>query len=220
MNILDIEKYDNHLKYYDITSSDIEKLCASEKYGLRFYPQDKNDPDYHLAENKKMPSFVMAFYRGIDNRFNHKRVFTQIEFWNFYKKVYTFFFSKPYSFNLLQKFEGRALRTYPSLVRDLHFMLYVKEKLGIENVIYNTQLDKDIGIDLIIKNDDKLFGIKLMTSTDRSEKYKKIKDNLRQKEYSNIEFIVIPKQLDGNQFGDFFLYGEKEYNNFIAPVLK
>lgn len=221
MEILNIHKYENHLKYYDYISNDIETLCKNEKYSLFFYPVDRNDPDYHMVEYLRIPSFVDAFYHSIDNRYSNKKLLNQKEFWAYYKKVYKKFFSKDgLTDNILQKIEGRIFRAYPSLVRDIHFLLFLKEKFGAENTLYNPKLDSEIGVDVMLNINGKYYGIKLLASTERSEKFKEIKDKFRQKSFSNVEFIVIPKQLDGIQCGDFFLYGEKEYNNFIAPLLK
>lgn len=222
MEKLNVNQFENHLKFYDLTRSEIEKMCLSPEYPLYFYPKDYNDPAFISVENAKLPMFVSKFYMSVDNRKGINQMFTQKAFWNYYKQQNPKYFSRPEianNPNLFQKMEGRIFRVYPSLVRDLHFLMYLKERHGIENVLYNPELDAAIGIDVLLKDKGKVFGIKLLIESERSEKYKNLKDKFRQQSYENIEFIVIPKQLDNNKFGDFFLYGDAEYNKFIAPLV-
>lgn len=222
MRELDVSKFDNLLPFIKETRKSIEDLCSSEHYSLYFYPKDYKNPNWMAVEKARMPRFVDPFYRSVDTRtpLGRGRMATQQEYWELYKLLYgkTYFNVKNFDDETLQFMNGRAYRTYPSLVRDLHFQLLLLEKHR-DHVLYNTRLDSEVGIDILLKHNQKLYGIKLYTETERSLRYKNLKDTERQQEYSNIEFITIPKKMSDKKIGDFYLYGEEEYNNYIVPVI-
>lgn len=220
MKILDTSLFENLLPHIKETRSSIEDLCASKEYSLYFYPKDYKNPKWMAVENAKMPKFVPIFFESVDTRRCIGNMFTQKEFWEKYKLTYAakYFNVKNIDDETMQFMNGRVYRTYPSLVRDLHFQLLLKEKHG-DHVLYNINLDSEVGIDILLKHNNKLFGIKLYAETNRSLNYKSIKDNERQDSYSNIEFITIPKKMNDKKIGDFYLYGEEEYNNYILPVI-
>ena len=64
---------------------------------------------------------------------------------------------------------ARAFRTYPSLVRDVYFNKYIEERLGMKcRIIYNTRLDIEEGIDLMIVSQKNNYGISFFTDTNRA----------------------------------------------------
>ena len=112
---------------------------------------------------------------------------------------------------------NRVLRAYPSLVRDIMFALFLKEKLHNHKiiVIYNEELDRYEGIDIMIcgKNN---WGVHLFTKTKRGEEYRKKKNNRHKDDFTNVIDIDLEVDLDSkNTYGNIILYGEKDYNNLI-----
>ena len=61
----------------------------------------------------------------------------------------------------------RAYRTYPSLVRDIHYATFLKS-INM-NVIYSGALDRDEGIDLLLEVDRNLFALNLFTNTEKAK---------------------------------------------------
>ena len=95
-------------------------------------------------------------------------------------------------------------------MRDIHFA-----KLLIENelqykVIYNTNLDVNKGIDILIIYNNKNYGVNLYTKTKRAFDGR-LKKEKRHALYENIVYIELPVEFDAyKKTGDFYLYSKKE----------
>jgi hypothetical protein len=197
---IDINSYDNHIDKINFTSDDVlEDIKDMSLVFETFYKKEVED-------NISLPPFIETFY---DFVYDKQRVPKQYEFWLEYKKnekVKEVIKHPPYEMAL----RARVFRTYPSLIRDIHFSLYLREKSKNSKVIYNTDLDYKIGIDIVVEYNKMLYGIHLFTNTERANSYREIKYG-RHNEIDNIIPVNIPVNLtEENKFNDFYLYGEKE----------
>ena len=195
-----ILNYENLLNMINISSKEIEKQISEIK--LLFF-DIRND----LIEYKMhVPIFVYPFYNFI---VREKRLPTQEEYWNEYINVNKEWFAKTsLSEDLIKALKARAYRTYPSLVRDIHFNKLASESGLFESVIYNDKLDVEDGVDLLVLKNNKCFAVNLYTKTRRAiesrfkkaYRHKKLDDSI-----TNVEF---PVEFKGSvKCGNFFLYG-------------
>ena len=71
--------------------------------------------------------------------------------------------------DIVRGIKARLFRSYPSLVRDLHFCLFLKERAKNDaRVIYNIQIDTEIGIDILVEQGSTIYAINLFTPTARA----------------------------------------------------
>lgn len=204
MKFLDINSYPNLLDHLKLTSSQVCSIIAT--YTL-FFPQVRNDKaEWRIA----FPMFLTPFYKYV---YNTNSVLDQNDFYNYYLSENKFFFvANKFDLEILEGLKARIYRTYPSLVRDLHFSLFVNEKFEEARVIYNRKLDVEEGIDLLIKLKDKFYAINLFTDTTRAHIGREIKKS-RHTPFENVQYVELPVKFNGSFIcGNFFLYGEAELN--------
>lgn len=79
-------------------------------------------------------------------------------------------------------------------------------------VIYNTEIDLDMGIDVLIKNSGSTYGLHLFLGSERSVKYRKIKER---SEY-NVDVSIEVPLINGRRVGGFRLYT----NDYIIDILE
>jgi len=209
MRLIDKDIYESFFDYVDMTSEIIEEQIS--RYNLIFSPIKNPIVEWKI----KFPIFLDSFYRYI---YTEKRLPNQNEFWEKYLKYNRKFF-KQYNFDekIMVGLKARIFRAYPSLVRDIHFICFVKEKIQ-GDVIYNRKLDTYDGIDMLIDYKNKLFGVSLFTNTPRSVSTRKKKNEIHLK-YENVTYIDLPVDLKNNNLcGDFYLYGENEYDKLISEL--
>lgn len=161
-----------------------------------------------IENDSKLPPFIKTFYYFI---LIYNKIPTQEEFWDEYIKddyVTDIIKDKDKKVGL----KSRLFRVYPSLVRDIHFSLLLKDKSKNCDVIYNIDLDYFNGIDILIEYKKNLYGINLYVDTGRS-KYYRGKKYGRHKKITNVTTIDIPVIFsEDNKHKDFFLYGEEQIN--------
>ena len=115
----------------------------------------------------------------------------------------------------------RILRSYNSFNREIEFLINLYHNCNFD-LEYKLSTDLFDGIDLIVKNNNKIFGIAEYVYTKRSESYKKIKNNIRH-DYSNIEMIDIIAKFNGPEkniikYGDIFCYNESVMRSVIEKI--
>ena len=212
MKILDINYYPNLLDHLKLTSSEVCSIIAS--YTLSF-PQVRNDKaEWRIA----FPMFLTPFYKYV---YNNNSVLNQNNFYDYYlSENKTFFDANKFDAEILEGLKARIYRTYPSLVRDLHFSLFVNEKIEEAQIVYNRKLDVEEGIDLLIKLKDILYAINLFTDTARAHigREKKVS---RHTPFDNVQYVELPVNFKGSfKCGNFFLYGEAELNQIKKIIYK
>jgi hypothetical protein len=115
--------------------------------------------------------------------------------------------------------KARIFRTYPSLVRDLHLGVLLKESRAFDDVFYNEIMDIQYGIDLVVLKNGVQLGLCLFTNTQIAFKAR-AKKEYRLKKPVNFKCIEIPIQFRGSKVcGDFFLYSEREIDMITREIL-
>ena len=204
MHIFNNQDYPNLLPQIHLSSNQIKELVAN--YNLSFSQERNNFVEWKM----KLPMFVDSFYDFIVSK---QSIPNQNESFDYYLKFNKSFFENLNRPDLESGIKARHHRTYPSLVRDVYFNKYIEEKLGTKcQIIYNTKLDIVEGIDLMIVTKRNNYGICFFTKTSRAYTGRKAKVN-RHTLFDNVKYVEMPVEFKGSvKAGDFFLYGEKEYN--------
>ena len=111
---------------------------------------------------------------------------------------------------------ARALRAYPSLIRDVHFYLLCQESKLFDKVVYS--LEKDIkGVDLEITQEGVCYSVSLFVQTNRSLHYKKMKYSRH--DYSERNEICVALDFQKClKAGDFFLYDSYHVRNVMREI--
>lgn len=204
MRILNIESYPNLFNHFDIKSSYI--VHSIKDYKLIF-PKKR---DLLVEWKIKLPIFINSFYKYL---YNNNDILNQKHFFDYYlhdNKKY--FEENNFSSEILDAIMARVYRAYPSIVRDLHFNVFVYENIREAIVIYNRKLDIEEGIDLLIKQKDNLYAVNLFTETVIS-RVGRDKKKSRHSKFDNVKYIDLPIKLsEVNRYGDFFLYGKDQLN--------
>ena len=202
----------NHLDNIDISSQDIERQVKS--YSLVF-PRDRDET---VEWGMKLPMFIYSFYKYIAK---HNSIPSQGDFYNQYISDNKEWFKKHGdSEKRLKGIKARVFRAYPSIVRDIHFALVVKERGNFNKVIYNYDIDIQKGIDLVIYNTgysfnnnrytSKRYAVNLFTNTDRAFQGRNKKGS-RHGKILGVEYIDMPISFKGSKkCGRFYLYHNRE----------
>lgn len=151
---------ENLLNAIKFTSVDVEQAVSD-------YPLEFDDVKNKKIEwDIKFTPFIMVFYRMV---LREQRVPLQNDF----IEEYLYINRNEHSVKSLSGEERRALkarlkRTYPSLVRDLHFALLLSENQQIDYVVYHPEPDVRYGIDLLTGYSGEHFAVHLFIKTKRS----------------------------------------------------
>ena len=119
----------------------------------------------------------------------------------------------------------RALRAWPSLVRDVAFVFTATEMDVFDAVCYSIERDVKDGIDCIVELDGETYYLDLSVDTSRSNFYLERKRTYRDHDESHPHIDV---QLDlqnhpdaitvGTQGADLFLYGEPHVQSVVDKI--
>jgi len=152
--------------------------------------------DSEVENAPDMPPFVISFYEAFADLGKPP---TEDEFFDRYVKDN---FSFCCLFNL-EALKARALRAYPSFLRDYHFYLMCIEDGFFDDVKYCLEDDMD-GIDLKVTKDNVEFNIMLFCDTKKANQYRE-KKLFRHEEIPNS--IDLPLKMNKRKFvGDYWLY--------------
>lgn len=199
MNI-NLDDYPNLLDEISISLNELKTQI--KPYHLIFDGYKHKEVEWGMT----LPLFLDSFY---DLVISKQKVPTQHELWEIYRhhelvKIHL------KSNDLERGIKARLNRTYPSLVRDLHFAIYLREMAQSSKVIYNKKLDVEVGIDILLVFKGRYYGINLFISTRRS-KLGREKKKFRHKKVANVINIELPIELnENNRWGDFYLYGDQQ----------
>lgn len=212
MHIFDISHFPNLLPQIQLSSDAIRQTVAT--YKLEFSPEKNKEVEWGM----KLPMFVESFYHHIVSK---QSIPSQEESYYYYIEFNKSFFEELNRPDLESGIKARYYRTYPSLVRDVYFNKYIEERIGTKcNVVYNTQLDVEEGIDLMIITSRNNYGVCFFTKTKRGYVGRGAKVN-RHILFENVKYIEMPMEFKGSvKAGDFFLYGEKEFNELYNTLSK
>lgn len=209
MSISDIQLCKNEIhivKSFTMTSEFIEDTISQYKYSGQKGILDTE------VENAKLPPFCKHFYKYI---FIHNKIPDQDEFSNTYieqnKKI-----CEQYNQDALK---SRILRAYPSFIRDFHFYVLLEESGLFENVRYSYKTDVEDGIDIMVTYKEQLFGISLMCDTNRSNDFKKSKQNRHN--YKNINEVIVRLNFNNcRKAGCFYVYTQRHVDMVMFGIKK
>ena len=203
--------YKDVLKHIKLSSDEIRRKIAS--YHLTFSRVHNRTVEWGM----KFPMFARAFYGFI---FTKNDIPTQEQFFDYYIQFNQEFFTKAnLSTEIMDGLRARAYRTYPSLIRDVCFNKYVQEHINGYTATYSLELDINEGIDLMLSNDQGHYAVNLYTDTRRAYTGR-AKKQYRHTPFDNVAYIEFPVVFeDSHKVGEFFLYGEKEYNNLMSKLV-
>ncbi len=164
-----------------ITSTDVEKKCASIPYKPI---RDNGEVDHQI------PPINIPFYGYV---FKHMNVPQEAELFKAYVASYSF---------TAKHLEGRINRAYPSLIRELHFFLLLVESASFQNVKYSLQKDLK-GVDVSFDYGGINYGLEIYLASPNSKKYRETKDAKHPRKSGVISFEMEFK--DCHKFGEIFL---------------
>jgi hypothetical protein len=148
--------------YYDltITASDVENAVAQYAHNTKPPMRNENLP-------QGLPPIVMAFYQlvVVDDALPSLARLTA-----YFHRLNKVSLSKEEK----ARVDGRIYTAYPSLVRDLHFLLLLQEE-GL-NARYSMQSDLN-GVDIWIRDGNQEFGLAIFRNTTRAQEYREKKKN-------------------------------------------
>ena len=162
---------------------------------LSEYPLDvTKKPNVFIIERKmRLPLFAVDFYHFI---YKNGRIPMQDEFIDYYLKCNEEYLNKVIIFEDYEKgLYGRLCRTYPSLVRDVHLFVKLRESDKFDYVDFNIEVDLFGKADILIKHHMTWYGVKLRTKTKRSAEFAAIKDSRGAVELGYVP-IEMPIDLD------------------------
>lgn len=204
---LKVSEYKNLLDEVFLTSTNIESSISSFKLTFDSYKNEE------VEWKMKLPMFVDSFYSLV---LKNQLIPNQIELLDCYLNQSSLkeILSTKANDNadIVRGIKARLFRSYPSLVRDLHFCLFLKERTkNGARVIYNIKLDTEVGIDILIEHNTNIYAINLFTPTSRA-KLGRTKKAQRHEIVSNVIQIELPVDFKTERkCGDFFLYGQSEF---------
>ena len=212
MHIYEPQEYPNLLPEISLPSNEIKDAVSA--YKLTFLRERNQEVEWGI----KLPMFVDAFYSYL---VSNQAIPDQKVFFDYYLQYNKDYFENLNRPDLESGIMARAFRTYPSLVRDIYFNKYIEERLGTKcQIIYNTQLDIEEGIDLMIITSKNNYGVCFFTNTRRAYTGRHAKEN-RHTLFDNVKYVEMPMEFQGSvKAGDFFLYGEKEFNELYNTLSK
>jgi len=207
-------------KYIDplgLKLNEIEEFCSKMELNV-----EKKSNVKRVEEKMQVPIMATHFYYYI---YHYKKIPTQREFMKFYTNSNQKWVEKNINTIELKKaLIGRLSRTYPSLLRDIHFYHVLKESGKFENVLYNLKYDLQGKVDIYIKHEGISYGLQLRTKTKNSDKYYKKKPN-RGSIDPRAVLIDLPISLDDafevkTKKQSLKLYGEKQIEQVLNEILK
>ena len=197
------EEYDSILNQNipSINTEDIKYIIEDQKFDTSIYKQEYPD---------NIPLINISFYSHI---FRDNNIPTLNEFIQNYERDNKCFL------NLMPEelYEGikyRLIKSYPSLVRDTHFVNCARE-LGYDT-IHTIQLDLH-GIDAIVNHNDKKLLFRLFLDTKKSRKHLKYKTK---KHKLNLHINYGLNQNNRIIVGDIFLYDPEHIKITISRFLE
>ena len=117
----------------------------------------------------------------------------------------------------IESIVARVLRTYPSLLRDLHFYIMASEFNHFNAVRYSFKKDYEEKVDIQVLYRDKWYSIGLLLQSRRSLWYK-IKKQFRHKP-KDVIYIELSEQ-ECKRVGDYMLYTEQHIQQLHKQLCK
>jgi hypothetical protein len=186
-NIIDIKIFEGRVHVDKLINL---KLVDFEAQLKKIYYEGQNLIRIEYIEKYKFPPFILGFYGYLAE---YCKIPTGDEFFDYYvyknlEKVYSEF-SNEYKAGT----HARALRSYPSFIRDFHFYLLCYESNLFDKVEYSLNKDYYKGIDISITHKGKKFAISLFVKTARGKDFKEKKKEIH--DYADVIEIAVEVDL-------------------------
>ena len=210
MKIFYFDQYPNLLSHVSLSAATVEGQIG--EYRLQFLPQRNAEVEWQI----KFPTFLKPFYKYV---WQNAVIPSQSVYWDYYLTQNNDFFNiSAFSDEIMDGLQARVFRTYPSLVRDIHFVFCLHEDLSNAQVLYNTHLDVAQGIDVLIAHQQQFWAFNLYTPTRRAQE-SRTKKQFRHAPFTNVQYVEFPVTFDAKrQIGDFFLYGRPEIERIKTQI--
>jgi len=207
MKLFNPNHFENLYEKISLTPNQIEEMIKG--YSLVF-PQVRNkDVEWGI----QFPMFIPTFYSCV---LSLQRIPKQNEFWELYRTEHKMILEN-YNDEILWALQARVFRTYPSIVRDIHFGLFLKNAQSVYEIWYNLKLDIEDGVDLMAISNDKYWALNLFINSTRAQFGRSVKAN-RHTKFDNVTYVDIPASYNKYKVGMFFLYGIDEYNSVLSKI--
>ena len=217
--ILNVEMYNDHIrqtKELHLSSSQLEET-------VKHYPYkgEKRVVDEQV-ENMLLPPIALVFYSLLYDTDNVPSPDGLIE--EYFKQSYFSYvpndrvsvdYENTTAVCDIESITARVLRTYPSLLRDLHFYLLVNESNCFDAVRYSFKKDYEGKIDIQILHNGKWHNVGLLLNSKRSLFYK-FKKQFRHKQ-TDVLYVELDKS-DCKMCGDYMLYTEKHIKQLCKQL--
>jgi hypothetical protein len=227
----DIKTKEQIEKDFNISLSNIHNQLVFMQYEREYEKTKKiKDP---VIENYKMPQFAFVYYYFLAKYLRLPAPDELVDEYLslFCEKIkgtkYTFKEEYLYKENIVfekNALAARILRAYNSYNREIEFFVNLTEKFEDAEIEYDLVKDLHEGIDLIIKFEEKTYGIATYVGTNNSLEYKSKKNEYRH-DYSNIEMIDIVAITHGpnknvKKYGDTYVYETKVIYDLADKIMK
>ncbi len=193
--------YDSDLP--EIKTEEIEGMLEEQNFSTDAYKGGSRK----MEASRSVPMMSVAFQRAMDAS---GRIPTADEFLSTYEESNDHFI-RDLDEKLLKGLRHRAMRAYPSLVRDIHFVALARE-MGAK---VRRTLREDIrGIDATVETADGPRFIRLYFDSPRSRRYRVSKAMVHT---ISKEHVDVPLTKDNaNEFGNVYLYSP----HFVSGLLR
>lgn len=217
--IINVEIYNDHIrqvKDLSLTVATLEEILKSYKYSGE---GKKKEP---AVENLRMPPMTLTFYSFL---FDTGTIPTDMSLAEEYLNNSAFAYIPDGKVEVdyegkrtivtLEGLYGRILRTYPSIIRDLHFYLQLKESGLFEAVRYSVKADFEDKVDVKVQYQGAWYNIGLMLSSKRSLAFWEKKKS-RHKPIDTIDIGLndCPK----SRVGDYDLYTHHHIQRLLKKI--
>lgn len=219
--ILNVEMYNNHIrqtKELHLSSSQLEETVKHYQY-----KGEKRIVDEQV-ENMFLPPIALVFYSLLYDTDNVpspddllKAYFNQPYFSFVADGKVNVTYEDNATLCNTESITARVLRTYPSLLRDLHFYLLANESNCFDAVRYSFKKDYEGKIDVQILHNGKWYNVGLLLNSKRSLFYK-FKKQFRHKQ-TDVLYVELDKS-DCKMCGDYMLYAEHHIKQLYEKVEK
>lgn len=221
--ILNIELSNKHMRQtrdFTLTSHKLEETVRHYSY------TGENRIKDSVVENTQFPPITKTFYSYVFEYDNVPSPDVLVELY-LAQECFTEIPPDKYAINYettnatvsKEGLIARILRTYPSLLRDLHFYLMAVESNLFQSVWYSVSDDFTKGIDIRVKYNDSWFDIALLQNTVRSKFFRDKKKKRHSGANGNLIYVELD-QKKSKRCGDYNLYTRHHIEQLIAIIQK
>ncbi|WP_131553749.1 hypothetical protein [Pedobacter frigiditerrae] len=173
------------------------------------------------VENTLFPPFLQVFYYLI---YQHKSIPNEELYFSEYLKWLNVDpktngqFAYQGNMYSIEGLKARALRAYPSLIRDIHFYYFLLESKEFENVKYSMHADYYEGLDILVTRQDVTYGVSILINTKRGAAFKKLKERRHNYENNIKEIILKVDFSELHKNGNFYLLDKEQLKRLLSEI--